>query len=84
MKSLLGSFSVLFYQNLLRMVILINFHLFSPTPSIECSFFVTISVKNQARLTQKMVDSYLRVFTVFSYFYFQLFFVSSEVIKNLN
>ena len=29
---------MLFYQNLLRMVVSINFHLFASSPSIACSF----------------------------------------------
>ena len=39
----LGNFSLLFYQNLLRMVDLINFHLFLPTLFTECSFILHIS-----------------------------------------
>ena len=42
-NSLLDNLSVLFYQNLLRMVNLINFHLFPPTPSTEYSFIYNIS-----------------------------------------
>ena len=62
-NSLLGSFS--FYQNLLRMADLINFHLLPLIPSTECSFnYHIMSVKNQARLTGKIVGSYLRVFTL--------------------
>ena len=45
------------------MAVLINFHLFSHSPLIACSF-ITISVKNQARLKRKIVGSYSRVFTV--------------------
>ena len=55
---------MLFYQNLLRVVDLINFHLFSPNPSTQNVHLFTISGKNQDRLTWKIVDSYSRVFTV--------------------
>ena len=41
-----------------------EFHLFSPTPSMVGSFIV----KNQARLTRKIVGSYSRVFTVLNHF----------------
>ena len=34
---------MLFCQNLLRMTVLINFHLFSPSPSITCSFIYNFS-----------------------------------------
>ena len=61
--SLLGSFSVLFYQNVLGMIVLINFHLFPPTPSTAVHLF-TISLKNQAKLTRKIAGSYSRGFTV--------------------
>ena len=56
---------MLFRQNLLRMVVQINFCLFPLTPYIACSFiYCTISVKNQARLARKIIGSYSRVFTV--------------------
>ena len=43
-NSLSDNLSVLFYQNLLRMVNLINFHLFLPTPSTEYSIRVQSSL----------------------------------------
>ena len=58
---------MLFCQKLLRMVVSINFCLFPPTPSIVYVHFFTISVKNQARLTRKIIGSFSRVFTVFSH-----------------
>ena len=42
---------------------LINFHFFYLPPPQHVNLFI-VSIKNQARLTQKIVGSYLRVFTV--------------------
>ena len=44
--SVLGSFPLLlFYQNMLGMIVLINFHLFPPTPSTVCSLICHIRYK---------------------------------------
>ena len=50
-----------FCQNLLRMVVYINFCLFPL--NIACSL-LTMSVKNQAKLARKILGSYSRGFTV--------------------
>ena len=64
--ALLRSISVSFCQNLIQMVVLINFCLFPSSPSPPWHFdLFTISIKNQVRLTQKIVDSYSWVFTVY-------------------
>ena len=54
---------MLFFQNLLGIVVWINFCLFYP-PTQHVHLF-TISVKNQARLARKIVGSYSWVFTVY-------------------